>query len=179
VPGLGVYKLVSGDSDWTLKDVISQIEYIRSSKTNGIAFFRGTQLFKNVKGVYSALKDKYFKYPALLPPLTWLSNKRPNAPIDVNVIREGDRLRISWRMPDGTDDPGSLRYTVYYSRSNSVNTTLSQNILTTGLLDSEIYLAVGMEKEEELSFRISASNRYHIESRPSHEVYYYLSAYEK
>jgi uncharacterized lipoprotein YddW (UPF0748 family) len=179
VPGLGVYKLMPGDTDWTLTDVISQIEYVRSSKTNGIAFFRGTQLFNNVKGVYSALKDKYFKYPALLPPLDWLSNKRPNAPIDVNVFREGNRLRISWRMPDSTDDAESLRYTVYYSRSNSVNTTLAQNILTTGLLDSEIYLAIDTKKEEELSFRISAANRYHIESRPSREVYYYLSAYEK
>jgi uncharacterized lipoprotein YddW (UPF0748 family) len=179
VPGLGVYKLAEGGAGWTLADVISQIEYVRSSKTGGMAFFRGAQLFKNVRGVYSALKDKYFKYPALLPPLSWLSNQRPAAPVDVNVIREGNRLHISWRVPGHTDDAESLRYTVYYSRSSRVNTTLAQNILTTGLTDSEIYLAIDMEKEAELSFRISASNRYHIESRPSREVYYYLSAYEK
>jgi hypothetical protein len=180
VPGLGIYKLASADSDWTLKDITAQIDYIRSSKTNGITFFRGTQLFKNTKGVYAILKDKYFKYPALLPPLTWLSKERPDAPVDLHISREGNRLKISWRMPYATDsDLKSLRYTVYYSRSNSVNTTLAQNILATGLPDSEIYLAFDTEKEQELSFRVSASNRYHIESRPSQEVYYYLSEYEK
>ncbi|MDR1257821.1 MAG: hypothetical protein LBK65_00875, partial [Tannerellaceae bacterium] len=72
-----------------------------------------------------------------------------------------------------------LSYTVYYSRSNSVNTALAQNILATGLGDTEIYLSIDTDRELELSFRVSASNRYHIESRPSREVYYYFSEYEK
>jgi uncharacterized lipoprotein YddW (UPF0748 family) len=181
VPGLGLYKLAPGDTDWTLRDITSQIDYIRSSNTGGITFFRGAQLFGNTKGVYTILKDKYFKYPALLPPLPWLSRQRPNAPVDVQVDRQGDRLRISWRMPDDgrNEHPEPLRYTVYYSRSSSVNTSLAQSILTTGLSDPEIYLAIDTEREQELSFCISASNRYHIESRPSREVYYYLSEYEK
>ncbi|MDR2118899.1 MAG: family 10 glycosylhydrolase [Tannerellaceae bacterium] len=180
VLGLGVYKLAPGDSDWTLRDITSQIDYVRASGADGITFFRGMQLFRNTKGVYTVLKDKYFKYPALLPPLTWLSRQRPGAPVDVRIRREGNRLKISWNMPDDTeDDPGALRYTVYYSRSNTVNTALAQNILATGIPESEIYLAVESEKEQELSFRISASNRYHIESRPSREVYYYLTEYEK
>jgi uncharacterized lipoprotein YddW (UPF0748 family) len=180
VPGLGIYKLLPGDADWTLKEITAQIDYIRSSKASGITFFRGMHLFRNTKGVYTVLKDKYFKYPALLPPLTWLSRERPGTPVDVNVVREGNRLRISWEMPENTDeDPESLRYPIYFSRSNTVNPTLAQNILATGIQDSEIYLAIDTEKEQELSFRISASNRYHIESRPSREVYYYLSEYEK
>ncbi|MDR1919632.1 MAG: family 10 glycosylhydrolase [Tannerellaceae bacterium] len=179
-PGLGIYKLSPSDADWTLKDITAQIDYIRSSKAQGITFFRGMQLFRNTKGVYTVLKDRYFKYPALLPPLTWLSKERPDTPVDVSVVREGGRLRISWNMPEDTDDDlSSLRYTIYYSRSSAVNANLAQNILATGIRDSEIYLSINTEKEQELSFRVSASNRYHIESRPSREVYYYLTDYEK
>ncbi|MDR1259003.1 MAG: family 10 glycosylhydrolase [Tannerellaceae bacterium] len=180
-PGLGIYKLAPGDAGWTLKDVTDQIDYLRASKTSGISFFRGMQLFRDTRGVYTVLRDKYFKYPALLPPLSWLNNERPEAPSDVSVEREGARLRISWKAPDGLDDglDARLSYTVYYSRSNSVNTALAQNILATGLGDTEIYLSIDTDRELELSFRVSASNRYHIESRPSREVYYYFSEYEK
>ncbi|MDR2810843.1 MAG: family 10 glycosylhydrolase [Tannerellaceae bacterium] len=178
-PGLGVYKL-SGNADWTLKDITSQIDYIRSLHADGITFFRGMQVFRNTKGVYTVLKDKYFKYPALLPPLTWLSKQRPAAPVNVRIERQGERLRISWEMPENTEEePASLRYTIYYSRMGSVNTTMPQNILVSGIPDSEIYLTIDTEREQELSFRISASNRYHIESRPSRETYYYLTDYER
>ncbi|MDR1357362.1 MAG: family 10 glycosylhydrolase [Tannerellaceae bacterium] len=178
VPGLGIYKLLPGDADWSLKDIVSQIDYIRSSKAAGVTFYRGMPLFRDTKGVYTVLKNKYFKYPALLPPLTWLSKERPETPVDVNVEREGSSLRITWSMPDEAEDYTDLCYTIYYSRSNSVNPTLAQNILATGIRSTEVYLALE-DKEFELSFRVSASNRYHIESRPSREVYYYFSEYEK
>jgi uncharacterized lipoprotein YddW (UPF0748 family) len=180
-PGLGVYKLASGDAGWMLKDVTDQIDYLRESKASGIAFFRGMQIFRDTKGVYTVLRDKYFKYPALLPPLSWLGKERPEAPLDVSVEREGSKLRISWKPPSVVDDglDARLLYTVYYSRSNSVNTALAQNILATGVDETEIYLSIDTDRELELSFRVSASNRYHIESRPSREVYYYFSEYEK
>ena len=179
-PGLGIYKLAPGDADWTLKDITSQIDYVRSSGAAGLTFFRGAQLFRNTKGVYAVLKNKYFRYPALLPPLSWLSRERPHTPVDVNVRREGDKLIVSWDMPAGTgDDLGSLTYTIYYSPSGSVNADLAENILATGLRSPELELTVDGPREQEFSFRLSASNRYHIESRQSREVYYYFTDYEK
>jgi uncharacterized lipoprotein YddW (UPF0748 family) len=180
VPGLGIYKLSPADANWTLKDITAQIDYVRASKSQGITFFRGMQLFRDLKGVYSVLKDKYFKYPALLPPLTWLSRERPDTPVDVNIVREGNYLRITWSMPEDTkDELASLRYTIYYSRSGRVNTTLAQNILATGIQEPEILLAIDAVHEPYLTFRISASNRYHIESRPSRATYYYPADYDE
>jgi uncharacterized lipoprotein YddW (UPF0748 family) len=178
VPGLGIYKLSPGEADWSLRDIVAQLDYIRASDAAGVTFYRGMPLFRDTKGVYSVLKNKYFKYPALLPPLTWLSKERPETPVDVNVEREGSRLKITWKMPDSMEEYDGLRYTIYYSRSSNVNSTLAQNILATGLRSTEVYLTLE-DREFELSFRVSASNRYHIESRPSREVYYYFSEYEK
>jgi hypothetical protein len=123
------------------------------------------------------LKSQYFKYPALLPPLIWLNNDVPPAPTNVKVERDGEQLVITWKMPRNTEE--TFTYTIYYSRSNSVKTNVSQNILVTGLRETEVLLSIDSSKEQELTFRVSASNRYHIESRPSHEVYYYLSRYDK
>ncbi|MDR2388639.1 MAG: family 10 glycosylhydrolase [Tannerellaceae bacterium] len=172
VAGLGAYKL-TGDGGWTLEDLVSQMDYVRSLKADGLTFFRGAQLFGNSRGLYTVLKEKYFRYPSLLPPLTWLSEERPAAPVNLRLERQGRLLRLSWSMPEAASHaPSSLRYTVYFSRSGRVNTLLAQHILVTGLMDSEIYLSAEAP-EEELSFRVTASDRYHRESRPSREVYYF------
>jgi uncharacterized lipoprotein YddW (UPF0748 family) len=176
VPGLGIYRMLPGDADWSLEEVVAQIEYVRSSKADGLSFFRGSQLFRNYKGVYDALKNKYFKYPALLPPLTWLSSEKPPSPVDLNVMREENLLLLTWMMPAYDE---SYTYTVYYSRTGSVDTSQSAMILATGLRESEIYLSVDMTKEQEFTFSVTASSRYHIESKPSQDVYYYLSKHVK
>jgi uncharacterized lipoprotein YddW (UPF0748 family) len=176
VPGLGIYRMLPGDANWSLDEISQQIEYVRSAKADGISFFRGAQLFRNDKGLYNKLKNNYFKYPALLPPLIWLSEEKPPAPVNVNVIWEDDLLHISWMM---RDDDESLSYTVYYSRSSSVSTAVSSSIAATGLRRWDLYLSVDATTEQEFAFCVTASNRYHIESNPSQEVYYYLSKYSK
>jgi uncharacterized lipoprotein YddW (UPF0748 family) len=176
VPGLSIYRMQPPDN-WSLADVSAQIEYLRSSQADGISFFRGSQLFGNSKGLYHVLKNNYFRYPALLPPLTWLSNEKPPAPVSLNVMKEGNLLRVSWSMPRGSDD--SYTYTIYCSQSKNVNTTQSSTILATGLRKSETYFSSDMDKEQEFTFTVTASSRYHIESDPSQEVYFYLSKYTK
>lgn len=177
VPGLGVYRLRESDGNWSVKDIIEQLDYTRSSKVAGCAFFRGTQVLDNTKGLYEVLKNKYFKHPALLPPLTWLSKERPGIPSDIKVEKIGKELKISWKKPENINQP--LTYTLYYSKTGTVSINRAQNILATNLRATEVFITIDPDKEEEFSFRVTASNRYHIESKPSSEVYYYLSKYSK
>lgn len=177
VPGLGAYRMTEAKSNWSSRDLTEQIDYMRQSKAVGCAFFRGTEVLNNTKGLYDALKNKYFKYPALLPPLTWLNKEQPVAPPEIRVKKNGNELIISWDKPERETQP--LTYTVYYARSGSANTNRAKSILATGLHDTTIYLTVDSEKEQEFTFRVTASNRFHIESKPSRETYYYLSKYDK
>jgi hypothetical protein len=48
------------------------------------------------KGFYSELKDRYYKYPAILPPLTWLSDEKPTPPDAIHVRRDGSELVLTW-----------------------------------------------------------------------------------
>lgn len=176
VPGLGAYRM-SDKSNWSVRDLTEQIDYMRKTKADGCAFFRGTEVLNNTKGLYDVLKNNYFKYPAQLPPLTWLSNDRPTGPMQVNVARKGDELVISWDKPENETQP--LTYTIYYSRSGSANINRAKSILATGVRETTVYIPVDPGKEQEFTFRVSASNRYHTESKPSHETYYYWSKYTK
>ncbi|MDR0748672.1 MAG: family 10 glycosylhydrolase [Tannerellaceae bacterium] len=177
IPGLGVYKLTDTEANWSVRDIMDQLDYTRATNVAGCAFFRGTQVLSNTKGLYEILKGRYFKYPALLPPLTWLSKERPDTPQNIMVEKIGNELKISWETPENITQP--LTYTLYYSKSGTVNINRAQNILATGLRSTEVFIAIVPNKEQEYSFRVTASNRYHIESRPSGEVYYYLSDYSK
>ena len=177
VPGLGAYRMTEAKSNWSLTDLTEQIDYMRKTKAVGCAFFRATEVLNNTKGLYDILKNSYFKYPAQLPPLTWLSNERPAGPQVVNIKRKGDELVLSWEKPEGEDQP--LTYTIYYSKSGSTNINRARSILATGVSETTIYLAVDPGKEQEFTFRVSASNRYRIESKPSRETYYYWTQYPK
>lgn len=177
VPGLGAYRMLKNEANWTVNDVTDQIDYSRYYGGAGCAFFRCENVLDNTKGLYDELRNNYYKYPAQLPPLSWLDNTVPAAPEEVRVERTGDELKLSWQKPAG--EKQELTYTVYYSLGDSIDASSAKNILMTGLRDTVLYLPVEAAAERGYSFSVSASTRYHIESRPSRETYYYLSVFPK
>lgn len=177
VPGLGAYRMLKTEADWCVNDITDQIDYSRYFGGAGCAFFRCENVLDNTKGLYDELKNNYFKYPAQLPPLTWLNDSVPPAPDEVRVERTGDELQLSWQQPEGYDAP--LTYTVYYSLTDSLDTASPRHILITGIRDTTVYLPVSPSSEKGYTFAVSASTRYHIESAPSRETYYYVSRFVK
>lgn len=177
VPGLGAYRMLKGEADWTVNDITDQIDYSRYYGGAGCTFFRCANVLDNAKGLYKELTDNYYKYPAQLPPLTWLSTTVPPTPSEVLVTREGDELKLSWKKPETSKE--TLTYTVYYAQADSVDTSLARNILMTGIRDTVLYLPIQASVEKGYSFSVSASSRYHIESVPSRETYYYQSKFPK
>jgi uncharacterized lipoprotein YddW (UPF0748 family) len=177
VAGLGAYRLNRKEGDWNLSEMISQINYVRQQGGNGCAFFRAGFVVGDEKGLYSELKNHLFRFPAQLPPLTWLSDTLPpEAPQEITVTREDDYLHLAW---EDLSPPGENTYTVYYSPTDTLDTNQARYILATGLRNREISLPVDAEAEKGYLFCVTASNRYRIESRPSYETYYYLSSFEK
>lgn len=177
VPGLGAYRMEKNEADWTVNDITDQIDYSRYYGGSGCAFFRCANVLDNSKGLYDELKNNYFKYPALLPPLIWLDKTVPATPDEVCVERNEDELVLSWSAKaTGRND---LSYTVYYSTTDSIDTDSSRFILATGVRDTVLYLPVSPTAEKGYTFSVSASNRYRIESPASRETYYYLSQFPK
>ncbi|MDR1981321.1 MAG: family 10 glycosylhydrolase [Tannerellaceae bacterium] len=177
VPGLGAYRMIDIDGNWTADDITEQLEYSRKAGTAGSTFFRSAHILNNTKGLYDLLKTHYFRYPAQLPPLTWLSHTTPPAPGEVHVEWTGNGLKLSWRQPGEATDV--LTYTVYGARTASVNTGNPADILATGLRKPELFIPIHAMAEQEYTFCVTASDRYHTESMPSRETYYYLSPFPK
>ncbi|WP_075556364.1 family 10 glycosylhydrolase [Parabacteroides timonensis] len=177
VPGLGAYRMEKNEADWTVNDITDQIDYSRYYGGAGCTFFRCENVLDNSKGLYNELKDNYYKYPAQLLPLTWLSDRVPAAPAEIHVEKEGSDLKLSWQKPPVEKE--DLTYTVYYSLTDSIDTASAKSILATGVRDTVLYLPVAPNAERGYSFSVSASTRYHIESAVSPDTYYYLSEFPK
>ncbi len=177
VPGLGAYRMNRSEADWSVNDITDQIDYSRYFGCAGTTFFRTANVLDNTKGLYDELRDNYYKYPAQLLPLTWLSDRVPASPREICVEREGDELRLSWQKP--AEEKEDLTYTVYYSLSDTIDTAIARSMLATGVRDTVLYLPVKANEERGYSFSVSASTRYHIEGVPSPATYYYLSRFRK
>jgi hypothetical protein len=180
VPGLGAYRLLKQEGDWAQNDVTDQIDYSRYFGADGCAFFRCCNLWDNDKRLYDELKDNYYKYPAMLPPLTWLSDKAPESPIGLSVERVGEELKISWNATETPVSDGErVTYNLFCSTADSIDYSSAENLIVANTRDNSVYLPVDSTKERGFLFTVTATNRYHIESKPSEEVYYYSSRYEK
>jgi uncharacterized lipoprotein YddW (UPF0748 family) len=180
VPGLGAYRLLKREGDWAQNDVTDQIDYSRYFGADGCAFFRCCNLWDNDKRLYDELKDNYYKYPAMLPPLTWLSDKVPESPTGLSVERVGEELKISWNATEmPLSDGERVTYNLFCSTADSIDYSSAENLIVANTRDNSVYLPVDSTKERGFLFTVTATNRYHIESKPSEEVYYYSSRYEK
>ena len=143
----------------------------------GTAFFRCSNILDNTKGIYAELKNNYYRYPALLPPLSWLDDTVPQPPVNFRVEYRDGGLRLSWEKPES--EIQDLTYTVYYSYTDAINKADPARILETGIHETELFFPVEQETERGYLFFVTASSRFHIESNPSSEAYFYVSPYVK
>lgn len=177
VPGLGAYRMEKSEADWTITDITDQIDYSRYNGGAGCAFFRCANVLENSKGLYDELKDTYYKYPAQLPPLTWLDDRVPESPEEVLVERIQNELKLSWKKPESENN--DLTYTIYYSLKDSLDINNPQHILATGIHDTTIYLPITPDTERGYLFNVTSSTRYRIEGLPSKETFYFQSEFIK
>lgn len=171
VPGLGAYRLMSNEGNWSLDDILSQITFLRENKTNGFAFYRAGNIISNIKNINNTLVNNYFKYPAKLPAMVWLKNSPPPPPINIQVYRKGIYTVIEW---DSVDQEQQT-FTVYESPSNNIDINDARSIVMTRINGNSIFLKT-RDEERGVYFTVTASDRYHNESAPSPSAFYVLSS---
>lgn len=124
VPGLGIYFLSPNEKDWDLGVIQRELCYMRDQGLQGQAYFRSQFLTDNTKGLYDYLKTAYYPYPALLPPMTWESSTKPEAPKVTNERTGPTTGCLRW------EPVKDCRYVIYASKQLPVNTADPANIIS-------------------------------------------------
>lgn len=145
VIGLAAYKMTDYNK-WEHTVLTDQIEKARAKGTNGVCFFRtdnvvgtGTATkYDEVKKLYAALKDDYFKYPAHIPTMDYNGVTKPNAPANATLLSKDDNVyEISWNTPALDDKNTPIKYyCVYAQKGNSIDIEDAKNIVGYGVVDN-------------------------------------------
>ena len=167
VPGLGVYQM--SELKWPKEDIVNQIDYTRDRKMSGQAYFRTENVLSNLKGILFSIND-YYKYPAKLPAMTWLSDTIPNAPYDLTAETVNGIFQLKWN--NGNTERAT--YTIYKSVDEDFDINNATKIITTGVRQPmyEMYVE---NNDEAYYYFVTTSDAYNNESVICHPALYYHS----
>lgn len=135
VPGLGIYFLDPKEGKWNINDITSELYHLRNIG-EGHAFFRNKFLLDNHQGVYDFVTAHFNRYPALVPPMTWESNKRPQQPVTLCIEENEGTTTLRWdnslQYEDGTAiKTPSIYNNVYASKEYPVDVHDARNLILT------------------------------------------------
>ncbi|WP_436417826.1 family 10 glycosylhydrolase [Petrimonas sulfuriphila] len=165
VPGLGTYQMI--ELGWSRQDIENQMDYTRKNESAGQAYFRADNVLSNTKGILNTL-DHYYRYPAKLPAMTWLSDEVPEAPQDLTAENVDGRLQLNWK----TGDAGArVTYNVYRSESEDFDVNKAENILATGLRNPFFEYAASVDEKGYYYF-VTVSDSYHNESKICYPAFF-------
>lgn len=134
-PGLGIYSLDPKEGKWNISDITSELYHLRNIG-EGHAFFRNKFLLDNHQGVYDFVTAHFNRYPALVPPMTWESNKRPQQPVTLCIEENEGTTTLRWdnslQYEDGTAiRTPSIYNNVYASKEYPVDVHDARNLILT------------------------------------------------
>lgn len=134
-PGLGIYFLDPKEGKWNISDITSELYHLRNIG-EGHAFFRNKFLLDNHQGVYDFVTAHFNRYPALVPPMTWESNKRPLQPVTLCIEENEETTTLRWdnslQYEDGTAiKTPSIYNNVYASKEYPVDVHDARNLILT------------------------------------------------
>lgn len=134
-PGLGIYFLDPKEGKWNISDITSELYHLRNIG-EGHAFFRNKFLLDNHQGVYDFVTAHFNRYPALVPPMTWESNKRPQQPVTLCIEENEGTTTLRWdnslQYEDGTAiKTPSIHNNVYASKEYPVDVHDARNLILT------------------------------------------------
>ena len=163
VSGLGIYFLSPSEGKWKLDDVSREMFFARD---NGIGhcYFRSKFLTDNTRGIYDFARQ-FDDAPALIPPMTWTSDKVPSSPTRLKLTRGTKTDCLTW---SGANDPSSgsyLLYNIYASTTPDVDTDEPRNLIATRLKATE--LQIPHTKGQTVYYAVTTLDRYGNESMPA------------
>ncbi|MCL1934622.1 MAG: family 10 glycosylhydrolase [Candidatus Azobacteroides sp.] len=178
VPGLGAFQMDRKESGWDASVLYDQVNFSREAKTQGNAFFRAAYILNNSNQFGEGLRSRFYRTPALLPPLTWLSRTVPDTPVSLSAYAVGSFLRLEWDKAPGESNL-AVFYNLYRSETFPIDTRDPENLVAVRLTSPYFQLPIDNRIESGYYYAITGFDRYHNESACSKPVYFVTGPFEK
>ncbi len=173
--GQAAYKIGSKtDTLWqNLSEMPKQIRLNRTrGQVQGSVFFSSKSLTNNNIAITDSLKNNFYKYPALVPPMTWKDNVPPNAPTNVQASKSYQAVYLTWQTPLRAKDGDEAAYYVIYRFLQQEKIDLNDATKIIGIRREQGNFFVDKTAQEGNDYRyiVTAADHLHNESEPSKTV---------
>lgn len=166
VPGLGIYRLHPKMGDWTLGEAVRQIYFTRGVGLDGQAYFRSKFLLDDTKGLLHELESRFYTYPSVVPPMTWIDSIPPSPPSATMLDSDGKSIHLKWN-PSEDNTKCNVYYRIYASNVYPVNTGQVQNLIVTRTDKCQYTYTPEFPCRERIYWAVTAVDRFGNESTPS------------
>ncbi len=164
--GHAIYKLdVKNRRSIGTDELVKQVEISRTKKNiNGNIYFRAQAFVKNHQNFQTVLTNSIYKFPALIPAMTWIDSVPPSAPLKLKIKSKENGISLKWKAPKYKALTDSAAYYVVYryDEKEEVKRGFADKILSiqksTNFLDSTAVKGI------KYNYVITAVDRLHNES---------------
>lgn len=120
--GLGIFKAGTNPA-WRDKTLLPrEIQAYRNypGEVQGAVYFSSSSFASNPYGWNDSLRQHYYSYPALIPPMPWLDSVQPHEPVSRNEYNRKDSLLTAW-LGKGSADDNLRGFAIYRSASPTLD----------------------------------------------------------
>lgn len=158
VAGLGAYRMDKREGNWTFEEFKEQVIATRTHGTHGQAFFR-MQHLRQFPLLAQFLADDFYRHPALIPPMHRITAPTVE-PVSTLRLSQGiDADTLQWQAVDG-----AVRYAVYASATDSVDTTTPTQLIHTWVADTTLTIPHAQYR----TLAVTAIDAYRRETAPTY-----------
>jgi uncharacterized lipoprotein YddW (UPF0748 family)/predicted transcriptional regulator len=120
--GLAIYRAGSNPAWRNPNELVHQIQAQRSyPEIQGAVYFSSNSFVRNPNGWCDSLRNNYYNYPALIPPMPWIDSTRPHDPVFRTEYNAKDVSGTAW-LSKGAPEDALRGYAIY--RTDSVNAAI-------------------------------------------------------
>lgn len=176
--GQAAYKIGStSDPNWQNFSMMpNEIRLNRAyPDVHGSVFFSSKSITNNLGGFQDSLRNNLYKYPALIPTMSWKDSIPPNPPQNFSGIGDSISLTLNWEKPTFASDNDSAKYFVLYrfSSPDSINLNDPRKIIFISANDTTSYADhFNGSAMPQFVYALTSFDKLHNESAP---VYYYFN----
>lgn len=164
--GHAIYKLdIQNRRTIGTDELIKQVEISRMKKNiNGNIYFRAQAFVKNHQNFQNVLNKSIYKFPALIPAMTWIDSISPSPPIKLKAKNKEYGISLKWKPPNYKLPSDSAAYYVIYryNENEEVKLSLADKILS--IQKSTNYTDSTAIKGFKYNYVVTSVDRLHNES---------------
>ena len=132
---------------------------------HGNSFWDGYSLISNYRGVSDALSREYHKYPALIPPYTFMHNKAPQKVKNIKELYTEKEHLLIWDSNKKEGNPETASYFVIYRFEEGQPENIENPANIVGITSDNQYILPYEGGKRKFKYVITAVDAFHNESK--------------